>query len=241
MNVVQLRWRSVLIPKRGNSLSECEDAIAGDPERGLFAVADGASESFTAGEWARYLVAGYIEQGPEESQLSAWLNEMRSRWKSEIDSRQWSWFAEQKSQEGAYATFLGLQLQPQEQGFTYRGLAAGDSCLIRLQGDRVVQSFPLESADLFGRRPDLINSRRGIPTWRFVQGSLQAGDRLLLVTDALALRILNDLQQQQGIDPCLLECDEFAMNVWVDIARDSGTLNNDDVALGLLDVTEGTR
>jgi len=43
------RWRALGLPKRGHSAEEYEDAFAGDPKVGRFAVADGASESSFAG------------------------------------------------------------------------------------------------------------------------------------------------------------------------------------------------
>ena len=49
----RLQWQSLSLPKRGHSPEEYEDALAGDPRSGRFAVADGASESSFAGLWAR--------------------------------------------------------------------------------------------------------------------------------------------------------------------------------------------
>jgi hypothetical protein len=59
-----LHWRSFLVPKDGHAADECEDAVAGDPAVGRFAVSDGASESFAAGEWARLLVEAFVGGGP---------------------------------------------------------------------------------------------------------------------------------------------------------------------------------
>jgi hypothetical protein len=38
-----LGYRAFCLPRRGHTAEECQDACAGDPERGRFAVADGAS------------------------------------------------------------------------------------------------------------------------------------------------------------------------------------------------------
>ena len=58
----QLRCRSFALPKKGNSSSECEDALSFNCERGRFAVADGVSESAFAGEWASLLCASFVAE-----------------------------------------------------------------------------------------------------------------------------------------------------------------------------------
>ena len=70
MNPFRLHWRSFLLPKAGHAYDECEDSIDGDPETGRFAVADGASESYAAGEWARLLTAAFVANGPEVDWLT---------------------------------------------------------------------------------------------------------------------------------------------------------------------------
>src|SRR5262245_4614002 len=100
-----LRWRGFRLPKRGNTPDEYEDALAGDPAAGRFAVADGASESAFAGEWARLLAEGFVRAaGPWEG----WLPGARARWAAEAGGRPMAWYEEAKFQEGAFATLLGL-------------------------------------------------------------------------------------------------------------------------------------
>src|SRR5205814_9099945 len=77
MNMAPVHWRTFLVPKDGHTAGECEDAVAGDPAAGRFEVADGASESFAAGEWARLLCEAFVEGGP----VADWLATPREAWK----------------------------------------------------------------------------------------------------------------------------------------------------------------
>src|SRR5829696_7044340 len=77
MPELSLCWRHFLVPKSGHAAEECEDAIAGDPSAGRFAVADGASESYAAGHWARLLVDAFVTTGP----AGDWLKDPREAWR----------------------------------------------------------------------------------------------------------------------------------------------------------------
>ncbi|MBO0697489.1 MAG: hypothetical protein J2P46_03780, partial [Zavarzinella sp.] len=94
-----LRWRSFLVPKVGHGPDECEDAAAGDPDVGRFAVADGASESYAAGDWARLLVEAFVAAGPTDD----WLKEPREAWQQDAAGGAVSWYAEDKFARGGHA------------------------------------------------------------------------------------------------------------------------------------------
>src|SRR3954471_6828632 len=95
------RWRALRLPKRGHTPEEYEDAFAADPAAGRFAVADGASESAFAGEWARLLAEPYVAaSGPG----TGWLEGARDRWVAALAGRELPWYLEEKFEQGAYAT-----------------------------------------------------------------------------------------------------------------------------------------
>jgi hypothetical protein len=60
MTTTAIRWRAFALHKDGNRPDEYEDAYAGNPRVGRFAVADGASESSFAALWAKLLVDGFV-------------------------------------------------------------------------------------------------------------------------------------------------------------------------------------
>jgi hypothetical protein len=235
MSELSLRWRSFLVPKAGHVADECEDAAFGDSGLGRFAVADGASESYAAGDWARLLVEAFVALGPEGD----WLAEPRREWQAQTAGGAVSWYAEDKFARGGHATFLGLSLRPAEGGMAWEALAAGDTCLLHLRDGVLTASFPLTRSSEFNGSPALVSSRSGSPAWKTGAGTLRPGESLLLATDALAQCLVASAEEGAFAGPALLdleEDDDFAM--WVAMAREDGRLRNDDVALGVLEVMD---
>jgi hypothetical protein len=225
-----LAWQSFHLPKQGNTLDEYEDAFAGDPESGRFAVADGASESAFAGTWARILVLGCVQvPGP----WSGWLPAARKRWRTRVEGLPLPWYAETKFQEGAFAALLGVAFKKR----SWQAEAVGDSCLFHVREEACKASFPLGQSSEFNNRPHLLGSRgRGTTQLRSkrqqLQGDWQPGDVLFLMTDALAQWFLKKVEQRR--QPWkdlngLRTSDQFAQ--WVDQVRRLGDLRNDDVTL----------
>jgi Protein phosphatase 2C len=230
-----LRWRSFLVPKVGHAPDECEDAAAGDPDVGRFAVADGASESYAAGDWARLLVEAFVATGPTDD----WLTAPREAWQQQAAGSAVSWYAEDKFARGGHATFLGVTIRPEGDAMAWEAVAVGDACLLHIREGQCVASFPLTRSTEFNGSPSLVNSRGGVPAWRTGRGTLRAGDALLLATDALAQHLLESAEGGDFPTAAVLgleEEDDFAM--WVAMAREAGQLRNDDVALGVIELAD---
>jgi len=228
-------YRVLHQPKHGHSADEYEDAFAADPQASRFAVADGASESSFAGLWARLLVEGFVHPVPN------WLEAARRNWAARVDGQALPWYAEAKRDDGAFATLLGLVLTEGH----WHGLAVGDSCLFQVRQDRLIEAFPLRRSADFGNRPRLIGSRPPAGAGREAhaegQGAWQSGDRLLLMTDALAHWFL---RRHEAGDRPWQELAPFAAGPeanaafaeWVEGRRRSDGLRNDDVTLALIAV-----
>lgn len=246
---LQLQWHPFSLPKRGHQASEYEDAFAGDPARGRFAVADGASESSFSGLWAKLLVDGFVNPDRSLDSEAAWFEALQKRWATEVDGRELPWYAEEKRAQGAFATFLGLSFkraQDEEPGGRWKALAVGDSCLFQIRGERLFQAFPMTSAETFGNLPSLLGSRptsenAWIKQQQQLRGRWLPGDRLLLMTDALAQWFL--ARKEAGEHPwrtiskVLSEPKrESAFAAWVEEQRDQQGLRNDDVTLLIVDI-----
>jgi hypothetical protein len=248
-NAPPLHWRAFHTHKRGNAPAEYEDAFAGAPERGRFAVADGATESSFAASWARLLAEGFTAaiEGKPWHELD-WLTPQRQRWVAEVDGLPLPWYAEDKREQGAYATLLGVAFRrpkAKAEPGVWRALAVGDSCLFRLRGDGVRGSFPMKRAADFGNLPGLLGSR-GRPAdtpedaIKCARGKWRPGDRFLLMTDALAEWMLRKTEEEQrpmdDIEHLLKEsAPEEAFAGWVEERRDKQGLRNDDVTLMIID------
>jgi hypothetical protein len=192
-----------------------------------FAVADGASESSFAGAWARLLVETFV-RGPVR--WPAWLTPLQERWAATVVTAPLPWYAEAKFEEGAFATLLGVVVEPRRR--RWRAWAIGDSCLFHLRRNRLLRAFPLIHSGEFGNAPRLVGSRSRPPLWDRARGSWRAGDRLLLMTDALAQWFLRRVEA--GRRPWraverLQRDEDFAQ--WLGKLSDHGELRNDDVTL----------
>ena len=233
MPQLSLNWRSFLVPKDGNADDECEDAIAGDPASGRFAIADGASESYASGDWARLLVDAYVTKGHSQH----WLNAPQLAWQKKTAGTALSWYAEEKSSHGGHATFLGLSIRKDGDSAEWEAIAAGDTCLFVVSHGGILTSFPLGKSSEFSATPTLLSSRGGNPTWSLDRGTLCSGDVLLLATDALA-RFLFESDEKSAFAgrPLIAMEDEDDFALWVAATRATGSLKNDDVALGVIEL-----
>jgi hypothetical protein len=232
-----LRWRALRLPKGDHTAEQYEDAWAADPARGRFAAADGASESAFPGLWARLLAEGFVAaRRPRD--FASWLDGPRRLWVAEVMPLELPWYGEMMRAEGGFATLLGLVVRPPAPGRPgrWRAAAVGDTCLVRVRGGRRVQPFPVKRSSDFGNEPRLIGSRGEPPRPEYASGSLRAGDRLFLMTDALAQWFLgsheNGGRPWEAIAPLLTAAEpEGAFAAWVEGLRAGGGLRNDDVTL----------
>jgi hypothetical protein len=245
---LSLRWHALGLPKKGHSGAEYEDAWAADPAAGRFAVADGASESAFAGLWARVLAKGFVTAA-RPLVLPAWLDGPRRRWAAEVMGLELPWYAELKRQEGSFATLLGVALRPPTPSGPgrWKAVAVGDSCLVLVRNGRPILAFPLSRSSDFDSEPRLIGSRGGRPPIAaYGAGLLRPGDRLFLMTDALAqwfLRTREDGGRPWEAAAALLasERPEDAFAGWVEGLRDRGGLRDDDVTLLSIEMSSANK
>jgi hypothetical protein len=239
-----IRWRSFALHREGNQPDEYEDAFAGNPRSGRFAVADGASESSFAGLWAKLLAEGFIA-GRRQPAADSWFTPLRRGWAEEVDHLDLDWFAEEKRQLGAFATFLGLSLNKPRAGEEgrWRALAVGDCCLFQVRDNRLTAAFPLRRSADFNNRPPLLCSRavgddpaNQLSRARKRVGRWKAGDRFFLMTDALAQWFLR--RREEGRRPWQALARRLAgpdtaagLTAFVGRLRRRGALANDDVTL----------
>jgi hypothetical protein len=165
----------------------------------------------------------------------------QDRWSAEVDGRSLPWYAEVKREQGAFATFLGLQVEPasRRHRYTWRAVAVGDSCLFQVRQGRLLQAFPISQSNAFDNSPWLIGSRdcsAGVLAKREIRaaGRGRPLDQLWLMTDALAQWFLR--QQEADHEPAdtlvsfLADSDPSqGFAAWIEALRDRGELRNDDV------------
>jgi hypothetical protein len=231
-----LSWRGLFLPKRGHSAQEYEDAFAADPVTGRFAVADGASESSYAGPWAQIVVDCFVGNS---GAWTGWLPAARARWLEMFHGKELPWYAEEKFEQGAFCTVLGLNFEKLAMDSTcrWRASAVGDSCLFQIRNDSLHRAFPLARSADFDNRPDLLGSRtRALSSPRTKRkqttGDWLPGDLLLLMTDALAQWFLERAEAGQRPWKALQGlCSKEELTGLIDDLRDRKAMRNDDVTL----------
>lgn len=127
---------------------------------------------------------------------------------------------------------------------TWRAVAVGDSCLFHLRDGQLLHAFPLDDPASFDNAPWLLGSRMPIPEVRQPRavcgrGQIEKGDRLWLMSDALAQWFLIECRAGRGpwleLEP-LLQDSETEFEMWVGRQRTDRRMRNDDVTLVAVDV-----
>jgi hypothetical protein len=114
----------------------------------------------------------------------------------------------------------------------WRALAVGDSCLFHISGDALKLAFPVQHAAEFGTRPPLLASRqRSVSPVAETKGNFDAGDYLLLMTDAAAEWFLTEYEAGRKPWRELLRLKETNFDAWVGSQREGGRMKNDDVTV----------
>jgi hypothetical protein len=243
--VFQIHAEAFWLPKRGNTDAEYEDAV--EPARLVeahvsefrCAIADGATESSFAAEWARLLTQSYVRRRWTGRALERRISEARAAWQKLAHSRPLPWYAEEGVRRGAFAAFVGLSTRGNGNGGTWKAHILGDSCLFQVRGEQLVMAQPLESAAAFNSNPYLLCSIRaaGIDSLRelrIVKGTWQPGDIIVLATDAVSQWLHRELERGASPWPRVLDLGtpgtpSFA--AFIASLREDAAIRNDDSTL----------
>lgn len=229
--------QSFSVQKAGNAIAECEDIwhfVKRNPMVSI-ALSDGATESSFAREWAKELVTAFVNRDLPWQEVydcaANWLLPLQTTWQQWLAHQNLSWFAKRKAGEGAFATFVSLEVFAD---LSWKSLAVGDSCLFLVRDRSLQKSFPLQNSHEFNNRPKLIGTNVQAANIRILQihGDAKSGDRFYLATDAIACWIFKQLEANQ--DPWLkldeISSDDLFAN-WVTELRDRHEIANDDTTL----------
>jgi hypothetical protein len=238
--------------KAGNAASEYEDAFWAPrmltwgvhEESVRVAIADGATDAVYSRLWARLLVKQYCKRGMSGETVPANLEKASHIWDRIVGRRPLPWYAEEKASAGAYATLAGLELRRGDNGDPGRwsALACGDCCFFHLRSETLIGSFPISRSQDFSNAPFLLGSRlstRGVEAVQTAAGTWKEGDRLYLMSDALAAWFLTSCESGavpwQPLQNVTIG-KKLSFEHWISSLREEKALKNDDctlVAIGL--------
>ncbi|MFD3744027.1 protein phosphatase 2C domain-containing protein [Nocardia sp. NPDC058633] len=216
--------------KEGRDPDENDDrAVGGTGSR--FALADGASTTARAEEWAELLVAAYAINGLDILELCV-LDALRSQWRERVDTAGLPWYAREKLRLGGAATFVGVDIDVAHQ--RYRAIGIGDACLLHLRDREVITAGPLDHPRQFGRTPALITTHTADAShraalWEHGDG-YEDGDHIVLASDGLAKYLLERHRNGAPIDVATIPGDDDEFRTWVAHARRAG-MDNDDTTI----------
>lgn len=229
------RVKAFWLPKSGSTSDEYEDAYAFTEHpietrvKQRFAIADGATETSFSGLWATALVQNYVSGGFDELTIEALIHSAKN-WTKQIEAirslNTLSWYAEEKLLQGAYSSFLGLEISADG---SWRAICVGDSCMFHIRDSALYMGFPLDDPLQFNNRPALISTNtaanEGVVQQKH-EGTWQRGDYFFLMTDALAQFYLSEKMHRKHLFQ-VQHPDGFASRVryW----RDNQLCRNDDV------------
>ena len=218
-----------------------EDAYAIDAPAGVFALADGASSAWRAGDWAAALAAAWVAEPPVRGRdggrgaFTGWLEGLRETLTAEDTADpERPWFTAAAARRGAHAALLGLSLHALDgKRPRWRTLAVGDVCCFHVRDGALVTATPVDAADRFGSHPDLLSSLPGadVPDPVGAEGDLRAGDLLLLASDALAAFLLRLDAAGEDVWSTIARIDAGAFRALVAAGIGARLLERDDMTL----------
>ncbi len=190
-----MNYQVSVAPKDLSHPHDCEDAYA--PEQlseeppWCVAIADGASQTFAAGDWARLLVRSYVDGRFPDA-----LPDLRTQWAKGIDREALSWFQRERLRGGAQAALVGLRIAADG---GWDATAIGDCCLFQVRAETLIAAFPYRRPDDFSSQPPLVSTaaRQDKPP-RTETGMWRPGDTFYLMSDALAQWFLDEAVLRDG-------------------------------------------
>ncbi len=235
----EIFWTAASVPKSGAGGDENEDACAANPSSFRFAIADGASEGWRSGPWARHLATAFAKSPPEPGTYTEWLAVARSEFPSEKPGGSRAgpvaWYAEEKQAEGAFATLLGVTFRESAHGAgaAWKAVAVGDSCVFQLRDGELVTAFPIDNPKRFGNQPPLVGSvTMDGPEPEWFAGRAEIGDEFFLLTDGLAEWFLRETAQGRSpawrLSDVLSDPAPAEFRSWVQTLRTGHVLRDDD-------------
>jgi serine/threonine protein phosphatase PrpC len=244
--MLKYKFKSFSVAKLGNNEEENEDSVllpdTNDKEFVNAAISDGATESSFSKEWSKLLVEHYTYRSFSKDNLPETIKQIAGCWSKVTSSKDLLWYAQQKLETGAFATFIGLTINCKEK--ILECVAIGDSTMFLIRKDRLLFSFPITSSQQFGNTPKLFATNNKYQTEfensvEYAKVHVEAGDLIVLASDAIAEWICKKIEKNNTyyrtikklMDKPIVEFDS-----WLNVERHSGKIKNDDTTILLIKI-----
>jgi hypothetical protein len=249
--MISIKFQTLAVQKDGNTVDEYQDAsttntIKYDGALEIYAaVADGATDSYFAGIWARMLTRAFSKGAIETiDDLQRQLGCLSERWHNVVTRKPLNWYDEEGVEKGAFATLCGVKISlhgDNANSGVFKATAIGDSCLIQVRKEKLINMFPINCSSEFGNNPWLISSnlksnQRLLDHYKLCQGDWQSGDCFIIMTDAIAQWFLHEFENELRPWDVLFQL-SIAVNChqafidWVSEMLNSKNKKNDDTTV----------
>lgn len=212
-----MKIRAFITHKKAERFVDCQDRFSINCDTKSVAVSDGMSQSIFQKIWAEILVDTYakdacwhpaedIENKKVRDELSAiWRNRVNNRLREQQEEGKATYLAEGMLAEGksAGATLAGIRFN----GQSWNGDVLGDTCVIEVQNDKIVQIHTSQDTDTFDNYPDYYDSnpiKEGKGKPMAISGLLQPNGLLLIVSDPFSDLFCELLKQDEAKVSALL-------------------------------------
>lgn len=185
--------RGFIAHKEAEQYSDCQDFFSINVERKSVAVSDGMSQSIFPQWWAELLANAYANEGFKATAVDE-IKNLRPQWmkrvcdflETEQEKGKPTWMLENclAERRGAGATLCGVEFGKEA---AYSSYVLGDSCIVKVDANNNITDFIRSQEGDFGNHPDYFDSMEGGKGEPKIKDDvLEAGGKLLLVTDALS-------------------------------------------------------
>lgn len=220
------------VPKYSDARNE--DATAFSRKAEVFAIADGASESYAGADWSRILVENSIES--RRVQLGRLLKASITTYRQAVEPDGASWSRQAAFERGSFSTLLHVARRQDKIAVT----ALGDSLAVAgcIGGDW--ESMPYQDPEEFDQRPLLISDRMELNSvvtspqhlrQRRTRWPMLPGLVVLLMTDALGRWSLDKGLGRDAIHRLVEITSAGELEEFVVEQRAIGDLRRDDTTL----------
>lgn len=229
--------------KREASVFEkIEDQYAVNPDNNVYALADGASQKFRSGLWAKRLVESFVKEPAFEANafkqkvlaLAEELDNEEIQFSTNLAMKA---IEKKKAASGASCTFLGMTIERNGEG---KLIACGDSNFFQFRKQKMINCFPYKDWQGVKNNSNFLNTKRvkgkdhddtiiKTESFKFLDE-----DILVLASDALSClifkqqEIIDELWSMQDFDKFLKFCEQH----W-----DNKTMTEDDISVIIIKVS----
>lgn len=242
---MDISFRVLSCPKTGRAEETNEDAFIAAPDRGIFAVSDGATQSPISSLWSRILVehAGGVGAplSDDAFELQWWLRQPQARFAQDAPSLEAvAGDLRAKYWKGSHATLAVFEVHALlaskliAHWYTY-----GDSCVFLFSNRGLELCEPLRRSDEFNSTPPLLPTRG---FWRFRNAGRHLvveipykGSAVVLATDAVAKWILQSVESGHSrVYDELREQSTESWASWIEEKRRNAEVMEDDDSTAVL-------